>query len=120
MNLLKYKAGVIFMVVFVVSCIPTKQLKYFNDINEIEEPGVNPRTQKIIAPFDKLYIKVFSIDPKTLAIFNTADEMRYGSGTNGVIGYLVDDRLEHLVEIKFIPLKKEQNENATLVTFRSL
>jgi polysaccharide biosynthesis/export protein len=91
MNLLKYTAGAIFMVVFAVSCVPAKQLKYFNDIKDIEEPGFNPRTQKIISPFDKLYIKVFSIDPKTLAIFNTADEMRYGSGNNGVIGFLVDE-----------------------------
>ncbi len=91
MNPLRNKTGLIFILAFVVSCVPVKQLKYFNDIKDIEEPGVNPRTQKIIAPFDKLYIKVFSIDPKTLAIFNTADEMRYGSGNNGVIGYLVDE-----------------------------
>ena len=67
-----------------------KNLSYFNDINELEEPGVNPRTQKLIMPFDKLYIKVLSIDPQTSPIFNTTEEMRYGSGSS-VIGYLVDE-----------------------------
>ena len=43
-----------------------------------EEPGVNPRTQKLIMPFDKLYIKVISIDPQTSQIFNATEEMRSG------------------------------------------
>src|SRR5450759_1789710 len=85
------KGGVIFLMIFVVSCVPTKQLRYFNDINEVEEPGVNPRIQKLIMPFDKLFIKVLSIDPATSQIFNSSEEMRYGNGTNGVIGYLVDE-----------------------------
>lgn len=75
------------------SCVPTKQLSYFNDINEIEEPTVNPRMQKVIMPFDKLYIRVLSIDLQTAQIFNTSDEMRsggYGS-MSGLIGYLVDE-----------------------------
>jgi polysaccharide biosynthesis/export protein len=73
-----------------VSCVPVEQLSYFNDINELEEPGVNPRMQKLIMPFDKLYIKVLSIDPQTSQIFNSTDEMRYSSN-NSVIGYLVDE-----------------------------
>jgi len=75
---------------FAVSCVPAKKLSYFNDINEIEEPGVNPRTQKRIMPFDKLYVKVLSIDVQTSQIFNDSQEMMYGNG-NGVIGYLVDE-----------------------------
>jgi hypothetical protein len=54
------------------------------------EPGVNPRTQKLIMPFDKLYIKVISIDAQTNQIFNDYEEMRSGS-SNGVLGYLVDE-----------------------------
>ena len=77
--------------VFSVSCVPVEKLSYFNDINEIEEPGVNPRTQKLSSPFDKLYIKVLSIDPQTSAIFNSSEEMRYGSADSSVIGYLVDE-----------------------------
>lgn len=78
-----YIAGVISIMFFAISCVPSKQLSFFNDINDLEEPGVNPRTQKLIMPFDKLYIKVLSIDPQTSLIFNTAEEMRYG----GNVGY---------------------------------
>ena len=75
-----------------VSCVPTEKLSYFNDINDLEEPAVNPRTQKLITPFDKLYIKVFSIDPQTSLIFNTSDEIRFSSESgSGVVGYLVDE-----------------------------
>jgi polysaccharide biosynthesis/export protein len=87
-----YKAGVIFLMIFAVSCVPVKQLNYFNDINEFEEPVVNSRNQKLIMPFDKLYVKVLSIDPQTSMIFNASEEMRFtGGGGNGVIGYLVDE-----------------------------
>jgi len=75
---------------FTVSCVPKHKLSYFNDINELEEPEVNPRTQKVIMPFDRLYVKVYSIDPQTSQIFNNPDEMRYGSNTS-VIGHLVDE-----------------------------
>jgi len=91
MKFKNYTAGVIFISLFVMSCVPTRQLKYFNDINNVEEPVINPRTQKMIMPFDKLFIKVLSIDPQTSQIFNSSEEMRYGSGNNGVIGYLVDE-----------------------------
>ncbi len=79
------------MAVFAVSCVPTYQLKYFNDIDKVKEPEVNPRTQKVIMPFDKLFIKVLSTDLQTSQIFNSSEEMRYGNGNNGVIGYLVDE-----------------------------
>lgn len=85
------KAGFIILTALIVSCVPTRQLKYFNDINKVEVPGVNPRLQKTIMPFDKLFIKVLSIDPQTSQIFNSSEEMRYGNGSNGVIGYLVDE-----------------------------
>lgn len=76
-----------------VSCVPTSQLSYFNDVEELDQPTVNPRTQKIIKPFDKLYIRVLSIDLQTSQIFNASDEMRMGSYGNmaGLIGYLVDE-----------------------------
>jgi polysaccharide biosynthesis/export protein len=85
-----YKAGVILTVVFIASCVPIRQIDYFNDLNELQEPVVNPRIQKIIMPFDKLYIKVISIDPQTSQIFNVTEEMRSG-GSNGILGYLVDE-----------------------------
>ena len=90
-----YKAGILLIMILAVSCVPAKQLSYFNDINDIEEPGVNPKTQKLIMPFDKLYIKVISIDPQTNLIFNPSVEMMYGGGGGGggmsIMGYLVDE-----------------------------
>jgi len=85
------KAAAILLAVLIVSCVPAGKLKYFNDIKETEEPEFNPRVQKTIMPFDKLFIKVLSIDPQTSQIFNSAEEMRFGNGNNGVIGYLVDE-----------------------------
>ncbi len=84
------KTVIVVLIIFTASCVPIKQLNYFNDINELEEPGVNPRTQKLIMPFDRLYIKVISIDPQTSQIFNATEEMRSGV-SNGVLGYLVDE-----------------------------
>ena len=89
-----HKITIVLLMALMVSCVPKKQLSYFNDINELE-PGINPRTQKTIMPFDKLYVKVLSIDPETSQIFNTTDEIRsagYGSGMGSIIGYLVDEK----------------------------
>ena len=91
LKLWHYRIPVILFMVLAVSCVPHKQLSYFNDINELDQPGVNPRTQKLIMPFDKLYIKVLSIDLQTSQIFNASDEIRYGGAQSGVIGYLVDE-----------------------------
>ena len=84
----------ILLIFISVSCVPKRQLSYFNDIDELEEPVVNPRVQKAIMPFDRLYIKVLSIDPQTSQIFNTTDEMRTGSYSSsaGLLGYLVDEK----------------------------
>jgi polysaccharide biosynthesis/export protein len=84
--------GIIFIMILTFSCVPISQLNYFNDIKDIEGPEVNPRLQKPIMPFDKLYIRVLSIDPQTSLIFNAADEMRFGAESSGVIGYLVDEK----------------------------
>ena len=85
--------GVIFMLVlfFTISCVPVTKLSYFNDINKLDELIVNPRAQKLIMPFDKLYIRVLSIEPLTSQIFNAAEEIRYGGASNSVIGYLIDE-----------------------------
>lgn len=81
------------IIILTASCVPANKLRYFNDIDEMAEPVINPRMQKIIMPFDKIYIKVLSIDPQTSQIFNASDEMRmgsYGSGSS-LLGYLVDE-----------------------------
>ena len=81
----------ILLMVFISSCVPTKQLSYFNDIDELEKPVVNPKTQKTILPFDRLYIRILSIDPQTRLIFDFPDEVRYSSSSNSMVGYLVDE-----------------------------
>jgi len=93
MKLNIYTAGAILLLVFTASCVPVEKVSYFNDINEIEEPIANPRTQKVIMPFDRLYIKVISIDMPTNQIFNSTDEMRFigGGQSTGLLGYLVDE-----------------------------
>lgn len=91
MNHKLYLAGVFFMLSFFISCVPTSKLTYFTDISQNTGSAINPRTQKIIAPFDKLFIKVYSTDTKTLQIFNSTEEVRYGIGSNGIIGYPVDE-----------------------------
>lgn len=87
--------GILLLIIALVagSCVPITQLRYFNDIEETGDPTVNPRTQKLIMPFDKLYIRVLSIDLQTSQIFNTTEEMRslgYGV-SSGLLGYLVDE-----------------------------
>lgn len=81
---------IIFILIFGISCVPFNKVKYFNDIDELVEPIANPKAQKVILPFDNIYIRVMSIDEKTNQIFNSAYEMRYGSA--GMIGYLVNDK----------------------------
>jgi len=92
-RLLRLSLTIITVAVLAVSCVPTAQLSYFNDMEELAQPTVNPRTQKLIKPFDKLYVRVLSIDLQTNQIFNATDEMRMGSygSTAGLIGYLVDE-----------------------------
>jgi len=82
---------VILLMFFIGSCVPVKQLSYFNDINQLEKSVVNPKIQKTILPFDRLYIRVLSIDPQTRLIFDFPDEVRYSTTSNSVLGYLVDE-----------------------------
>jgi polysaccharide export outer membrane protein len=82
---------VVLLLVLASSCVPVNQLSYFNDIEELEKPVANPRTQKTILPFDRLYIRILSIDPQTREIFNTPEEARFSSSSNALIGYLVDE-----------------------------
>src|SRR5512133_269482 len=88
-------SAILFIVITLIaaSCVPVSQLSYFNDTEEMAEPVVNPRTQKVIMPFDKLYIRVLSIDLQTSQIFNTNEEMRSSSYgvSSGLLGYLVDE-----------------------------
>lgn len=87
-----FKAVLVFLMIFFVGCVPSSKLKYFTDIEQLQGPDINPRTQKVIMPFDKLYIRVLSTDPQTSQIFNATDEIRSGGyGSSGIIGYMVDE-----------------------------
>jgi len=88
---IKKLLGVSLIMVLTLSCVPLKELSYFNDINELEEPVVNPKIQKKIAPFDRLYIKVLSTDPQTSLIFEDRQENQYSTQGNSLIGYLIDE-----------------------------
>ena len=73
-----------------VSCVPVQKLKYFNDIEVLQEPIVNPQKQRIIMPYDNLYIRVFSIDEKTNQLFNSSTSMP-ATSSSSLSGYLVDE-----------------------------
>jgi polysaccharide export outer membrane protein len=77
------------VLIFANSCVPVKQLKYFNDIDELQEPIINPKKTKLIMPFDYLYIRVFSIDEKTNQLFNSSTNLP-ASSSSTMAGYLVD------------------------------
>ncbi len=92
-KILLFASSLMVLILFLSqACVPVKQLRYFNDLDRIQGTIVNPRTQKNIAPFDKLYIKVYSIDAQTHQIFNATEEVRLGSfGGGSIIGNLVDE-----------------------------
>ena len=89
MNLKIKSAVLILMMAFAISCVPINKISYFNDIDDLGQPAVNPKIQKTIMPFDRLYIKVLSTDPQTNQIFNFGDEVRYGDSQ--MIGYPVNE-----------------------------
>jgi polysaccharide biosynthesis/export protein len=81
----------ILLMIFTGSCVPVKKLSYFNDIDQLEKPVANPKIHKTILPFDRLYIRILSIDPQTRQIFDIPEEVRYSSSSNSILGYLVDE-----------------------------
>lgn len=87
-----YPSLFLIIMVFSVSCVQMEKLRYFNDIDQLEEPIVNPKEQKIIMPFDKIYINVVSIDERTNQLFNsTANTSSTSSSSSSLSGYLVNE-----------------------------
>ncbi len=69
---------------------PGKKLRYFNDIDTMQAHIVNPREHKLIMPFDRINIQVFSIDEKTKELFsdiNTQTDNSYIVDKNGDIDF---------------------------------
>jgi hypothetical protein len=52
MKLLSFKLVIMLLLMYAVSCVPSKKLSYFTDINDLDGPEINPRMQKVIMPFD--------------------------------------------------------------------
>jgi polysaccharide biosynthesis/export protein len=75
------------LIILAGSCVSYNKVRYFTDIDKIEEPVSNPREQKVIQPFDHLYIKVLSIDEQTNRLF---DVNQGNTGMQVMIAYLVD------------------------------
>jgi polysaccharide export outer membrane protein len=72
------------------SCVSVKKLKYFNDIDQLQEPVANPTPERQIRPFDRIFVRVYSIDDKTHQLFNSSENMPMNSSSN-IISYLVDE-----------------------------
>ncbi len=72
-------SAVILISAFATSCVPTSRISYFNDIDQLPDPIANPKEQKVIMPFDKIYVKIYSIEDRTNQLFNTNTSMVMGS-----------------------------------------
>ncbi len=83
-------AFALFLIIASTSCVPTKKLKYFNDIDELQAPYVNPMKKKLIRPHDRLFIRVLSIDEEANQVFNAVDDIT-ANNTSNIIGYSVDE-----------------------------
>jgi len=72
------------------SCAPVEKLKYVADSSPetAKNDYHNDRSEKTIQPYDYLYIRIFSLDEKTNAIFS---ERSY-TVENELISYAVDDK----------------------------
>jgi polysaccharide export outer membrane protein len=89
LNLMKYLiicAGALMLLT--TSCVPFSKIKYFNDINQLNEPIANPMSSIKISPFDKLRVLVLSTDQETSAILNYSTGQSVTTGPS--ISYVVD------------------------------
>jgi len=88
---LNFPSIICLLCIMMLSCVPYREVKHFNDVEKVNLSYTNVREQKKIAPFDNLYIRVLSIDEKTAQIFNSQDNSR-NSGNNSLISYMVDEK----------------------------
>jgi polysaccharide export outer membrane protein len=72
---------------FTTACVPYSKLRYFNDIDELSEPIVNPARSVTIFPSNKLHIIVLSTDQQTANLLNYSET----AGQTGTKGYVVDE-----------------------------
>ncbi len=80
----------ILLLFITASCVSRREVNYIQEIDESDEPVSfeNVRTQKIIDVYDKLYIKVYNIDPNVNNLFM---ERMNSSVDINLISYTVDE-----------------------------
>jgi polysaccharide export outer membrane protein len=122
----------VFLLFFLTSCVNTKKVVYFNNIQDTTLKNVNPAVESTITKSDVLGITVSSVNPQAAAIFNSPGSMSatpmnpVTSGTNVAavslnnntlvppIGYLVTEdgtmQFPVLGSIKVAGLTKKQLE----------
>jgi polysaccharide export outer membrane protein len=84
------KLLIIFLLgVFIAGCTPTSKLKYTINTPETKDQYKNIRSGKTIQPDDYLFIKIYSLDETTNAIF---DEGRSVQQNEQLISYNVNER----------------------------
>lgn len=77
--------------ILLMSCTPTKKLKYVLNTGDdaFKNQYINDRSEKTIQPYDYLYIKIFSLDERTNAIFNSQNDYAYQTE---LLSYTVDGK----------------------------
>lgn len=87
-NCLAYSIG---LFIFFSSCAPINKLKFVDDAGpgSIKNDYFNNRSEKTIQPYDYLYVKIFSLDEKTNAVFNDKGSF---SVDNELLSYAVDGK----------------------------
>ncbi len=81
---------VIIIFSILISCTPTKKLKYTINTEGSKNEYKNNRSEKTIQPYDYLYIKLYSLDETTSNIFNARTD--YGYSDEQLQSYEVNDQ----------------------------
>ena len=81
--------SILLLTIVAYACTPTQKLKYTIDNQNSPNTYHNVRSEKTIQPYDYLYIKIYSLDEKTAAIFG--DEMRMTTSEE-LVSYSVNDK----------------------------
>ncbi len=85
-----FKLLILLVLMSMVSCIPQKKLRYLQEVenSQVDTTKADTLDQNYhLKPNDEVYIQVNSLDPKTYAFFNGADQ-RYNQMNNDVSVYL--------------------------------
>ena len=122
MNKLNFVYG-ISLVILQTSCMNTKQITMFQDLNEELSLTEVPREAPLysIKPFDNLYVSIKTLDPEVNQLYNPSAEgtgfggstsMQYGDRPSQFInGYMVNS--EGIIELPILGQKSTGNFKRT-------